>query len=199
MTCDMDIQNIYNSIAELSREIVRECTARSVKISTAESCTGGMISGAVTSISGSSAVIELGVCSYSNRIKHEILHVPAEVLEQFTEYSVECAAEMAKGVMELSGADYGVSTTGVAGPTGGSAECRYRTAQTRADGPSGGAQRGTPGRGGLHSGQRKKQLPQRALPLCTGQRRPGAYPRACGGKGAFNAALRDKEIIWGEY
>ena len=99
----MDIQNIYNSIAELSREIVRECTARSVKISTAESCTGGMISGAVTSISGSSAVIELGVCSYSNRIKHEILHVPAEVLE-------------------LSGADYGVSTTGVAGPTGGSAE-----------------------------------------------------------------------------
>ena len=112
----MDIQNIYNSIAELSREIVRECTARSVKISTAESCTGGMISGAVTSVSGSSAVIELGVCSYSNRIKHEILHVPAEVLEQFTEYSVECAAEMAKG------ADYGVSTTGVAGPTGGSAE-----------------------------------------------------------------------------
>ena len=106
MTCDMDIQNIYNSIAELSREIVRECTARSVKISTAESCTGGMISGAVTSVSGSSAVIELGVCSYSNRIKHEILHVPAEVLEQFTEYSVECAAEMAKGVMELSGADY---------------------------------------------------------------------------------------------
>ena len=122
MTCDMDIQNIYNSIAELSREIVRECTARSVKISTAESCTGGMMSGAVTSISGSSAVIELGVCSYSNRIKHEILHVPAEVLKQFTEYSVECAAEMAKGVMELSGADYGVSTTGVAGPTGGSAE-----------------------------------------------------------------------------
>ena len=114
----MDIQNIYNSIAKLSREIVRECTARSVKISTAESCTGGMISGAVTSISGSSAVIELGVCSYSNRIKH----VPAEVLERFTEYSVECAAEMAKGVMELSGADYGVSTTGVAGPTGGSAE-----------------------------------------------------------------------------
>ena len=115
----MDIQNIYNSIAELSREIVRECTARSVKISTAESCTGGMISGAVTSVSGSSAVIELGVCSYSNRIKHKILHVPAEVLKRFTEYSVECAAEMAKGVMELSGADYGVSTTGVAGPTGG--------------------------------------------------------------------------------
>lgn len=118
----MDLQNIYNSIAGLSRELVRECAVRGVKISTAESCTGGMISGAVTSVSGSSAVIELGVCSYSNRIKHEILRVPGAVLEQFTEYSVECAAEMAKGVMALSGADYGVSTTGVAGPTGGSAE-----------------------------------------------------------------------------
>lgn len=122
MTCDMDIENIYNSIAGLSREIVRECSERGVKISTAESCTGGMISGAVTSVSGSSAVIELGVCSYSNRIKHEVLHVPAAVLEQFSEYSVECAAEMAKGVRALSGADYGVSTTGVAGPSGGSAQ-----------------------------------------------------------------------------
>ena len=116
----MDIENIYNSIAGLSREIVRGCSERGVKISTAESCTGGMISGAVTSVSGSSAVIELGVCSYSNRIKHELLHVPAEVLERFSEYSVECAAEMAEGVRALSGADYGVSTTGVAGPTGGS-------------------------------------------------------------------------------
>ena len=118
----MDIENIYNSIAGLSREIVRECSERGVKISTAESCTGGMISGAVTSVSGSSAVIELGVCSYSNRIKREVLHVPAGVLEQFSEYSVECAAEMAKGVRALSGADYGVSTTGVAGPSGGSAQ-----------------------------------------------------------------------------
>ena len=122
MICNMNLENIYNSIAELSRETVRECTERSIKISTAESCTGGMISAAVTSVSGSSAVIELGVCSYSNRIKHETLRVSADVLERFTEYSVECAAEMARGVMELSGADYGVSVTGVAGPTGGSTE-----------------------------------------------------------------------------
>ena len=109
-------------VAGLEETVVHTLQANGLTIATAESCTGGMISGAVTSVSGSSAVIELGVCSYSNRIKHEILHVPAEVLKQFTEYSVECAAEMAKGVMELSGADYGVSTTGVAGPTGGSAE-----------------------------------------------------------------------------
>ena len=73
-------------VAGLEETVVHTLRANGLTIATAESCTGGMISGAVTSISGSSAVIELGVCSYSNRIKHEILHVPAEVLEQFTEY-----------------------------------------------------------------------------------------------------------------
>lgn len=112
----------YDRIAAVSAEIVRECTARGVRISTAESCTGGMVSGAVTSVSGSSAVIELGVCSYSNRIKNELLHVSSEVLDKFTEYSVQCAEAMADGVRKLSGAEFAVSTTGVAGPTGGSAE-----------------------------------------------------------------------------
>lgn len=112
----------YDRIAVVSAEIVRECAARGVRISTAESCTGGMVSGAVTSVSGSSAVIELGVCSYSNRIKNELLHVSGEVLDKFTEYSVQCAEAMADGVRKLSGAGFAVSTTGVAGPTGGSAE-----------------------------------------------------------------------------
>lgn len=112
----------YDRIAAVSAEIVRECAARGVRISTAESCTGGMVSGAVTSVSGSSAVIELGVCSYSNRIKNELLHVSGEVLDKFTEYSVQCAEAMADGVRKLSGAGFAVSTTGVAGPTGGSAE-----------------------------------------------------------------------------
>ena len=118
----MTVQDCYKRISELAEQVVQECSARGVKLSTAESCTGGMISGAVTSVSGSSAVIELGVCSYSNRIKREVLGVSAETLEKFSEYSVQCAAEMAKGVRRLAGADYGVSTTGVAGPTGGSAE-----------------------------------------------------------------------------
>ena len=60
----MTAERYYESITELAGEIVRECTARGLKISTAESCTGGLISGAVTAVSGSSAVIELGVCSY---------------------------------------------------------------------------------------------------------------------------------------
>lgn len=118
----MTVQEYYMRISELAAQLVAECSARGVKISTAESCTGGMISGAVTAVSGSSAVIELGVCSYSNRIKREVLGVSAATLEKYSEYSVQCAAEMAEGVRRLSGADYGVSTTGVAGPTGGSAE-----------------------------------------------------------------------------
>lgn len=81
-----------------------------------------MISAAITAVSGSSSVIELGVCSYSNRIKREILGVSEKTLTQFTEYSTQCAEEMALGVMKLSGADFGVATTGVAGPTGGSDE-----------------------------------------------------------------------------
>lgn len=118
----MNIEEYRAEISALSGKLVSECTARGLRISTAESCTGGLISGAVTAVSGSSAVIELGVCSYSNRIKHEVLGVSKDILEKYTEYSVQCAEAMADGVRRLSGADIAVSTTGVAGPTGGTAE-----------------------------------------------------------------------------
>ncbi len=107
--------------AEVER-LVELCAEKKVKIATAESCTGGMISEQITSVSGSSAVIEFGLCSYSNRIKHEILGVSKETLEEFSEYSEQCAKEMADGARRISGADIAVSTTGVAGPTGGSLE-----------------------------------------------------------------------------
>lgn len=116
------MEEIYGNIRKISEEIVRECAARGYKISTAESCTGGMIAAAVTAISGSSAVIELGICSYSNRIKNEVLGVSEETLREFTEYSLPCAKEMAKGAVTVSGADFAVSTSGVAGPTGGTVE-----------------------------------------------------------------------------
>lgn len=116
------MEEIYNQINELAKEIVTLCTERGLKIATAESCTGGMISAAITSVSGSSAVIELGVCSYSNRIKSKVLDVTRETLDLCSEYSTHCAEEMARGVLELSGADFAVSTSGVAGPTGGAPE-----------------------------------------------------------------------------
>ncbi len=116
------MEEIYNEISLLAEKIVKLCSEKGKKVSTAESCTGGMISAALTSVSGSSAVIELGVCSYSNRIKNEVLGVSDGTLEKFSEYSLQCAEEMAQGAARVSGADYGVSTTGVAGPTGGTEE-----------------------------------------------------------------------------
>ncbi len=116
---DMSLNDIYFDIREHSREIVRLCGEKGLKIATAESCTGGMISAAITAVSGSSAVIEMGVCSYSNRIKQEVLGVSRQTLDSFTEYSIQCAEEMARGVMTAADADFGVSTTGVAGPAGG--------------------------------------------------------------------------------
>ncbi len=113
------MEEMYNKINSLAQQIVEKCTAAGVKISTAESCTGGMISAAVTAVSGSSAVIALGICSYSNRIKRDILGVTESTLVQFSEYSTVCAEEMARGAIKVSGADFAVATSGVAGPTGG--------------------------------------------------------------------------------
>ena len=111
-----------DKIIELAEQIVEKCAVYGLKISTAESITGGMISAAITSVPGSSAVIEFGVCSYSNRIKHKILGVSEKTLEKFTEYSKECAEEMARGALEISGADFAVATSGIAGPMGGTPE-----------------------------------------------------------------------------
>lgn len=115
-------EEMLSDITVLAHRTVALCSEKHIRISTAESCTGGMISSAITSISGSSEAIELGVCAYSNRIKREVLSVSEQTLSQHTEYSAECAEEMASGVIKLGGADYGVSTTGVAGPSGGSSE-----------------------------------------------------------------------------
>lgn len=107
---------------ELQRKLVELLKEKGLKAATAESLTGGLVSKRITEISGSSEVFECGICSYSNRIKHEILGVPDDILEKYTEYSGETAAAMAEGVRKLSGADIGISTTGIAGPNGGTAE-----------------------------------------------------------------------------
>ena len=90
-----------------------------LKIAAAESLTGGMISEMITSVPGASEIIELGICSYSNRIKHEILGVSQKTLDELTEYSHRTVCEMAEGVRRMSGADIGISTSGIAGPSGG--------------------------------------------------------------------------------
>ena len=88
------------------------------KIACAESITGGSIAKRITDISGSSSVFEYGIVTYSNDAKQKLLGVSAETLSEYGAVSSQTAAEMAKGVAEVSGADIGISATGIAGPLG---------------------------------------------------------------------------------
>ena len=106
----------------IEEKLVKKLISKGLKISAAESCTGGLISEMITRVSGSSAVFECGVCSYSNKIKINVVGVTPGTIDKYTEVSIPCAEEMAEGVRKLSGADIGISTTGVAGPTGGTEE-----------------------------------------------------------------------------
>src|SRR4051812_29780179 len=91
---------------------------RGLSITTAESCTGGLVAARITSVSGSSAYFPGGIVSYSNDAKHRLLGVPTLMLERYGAVSVDVALAMARGVRRKMGADIGVATTGIAGPGG---------------------------------------------------------------------------------
>ncbi len=97
-------------------KVVKALQEKQLTLTTAESCTGGMIAQRITDVSGASQVFECGIVSYSNRIKAEILGVRPETLEQFGAVSEETAREMAEGARRRAGADLAVSVTGIAGP-----------------------------------------------------------------------------------
>lgn len=103
-------------------KLVKILLDKKLKIATAESCTGGLVAKKITDISGASAVFDMGLVSYANKIKNEFLGVPNEVLNTVGAVSHETAYEMAKGIKRISGADIGVGITGIAGPTGGTPE-----------------------------------------------------------------------------
>lgn len=105
-----------------SRKVLTEARARGLHIGTAESCTGGLIAGALTAIPGSSDVFDRGAVVYANQAKMEMLGVPADLLEQHGAVSAEVARAMADGALANSTADIAVSCTGIAGPGGGSVE-----------------------------------------------------------------------------
>ncbi len=92
------------------------------KLATAESCTGGLIAQKITSVSGASGCFDCGVVTYSNEQKHKILGVSEDTLKTFGAVSEQTALEMCKGVKKLANADFGISVTGIAGPTGGTTE-----------------------------------------------------------------------------
>ena len=107
------------TISSMAKRVVRELAARGITVSTAESCTGGLIAKLITDVSGSSAVLAGGCVSYTNEIKISVLGVDPTIIERNTEVSHACAAAMAEGARARFGTDLAVSTTGYAGPTGG--------------------------------------------------------------------------------
>jgi nicotinamide-nucleotide amidase len=106
-------------LKQLSSQVGKHLTDNNLTIATAESCTGGLLSHVLTNVSGSSGYFIGGVVAYSNQIKNAILGVRPETLEAFGAVSEATAKEMASGVRQNFKADLGLSTTGIAGPTGG--------------------------------------------------------------------------------
>jgi len=107
---------------DLATQVLASARAQGVMIATAESCTGGLVAGALTEIAGSSDVVERGFVTYSNLAKQEMLGVPAALIAAHGAVSAEVAGAMALGALRHGRAGLSVAITGVAGPGGGSAE-----------------------------------------------------------------------------
>jgi len=110
------------TMSQLANELVETLASKGLTCATAESCTGGGVGSAITSVAGSSSVFLGGVISYANDVKANVLGVSRDSLARVGAVSSEVAAQMATGAMRTIGADLAVSLTGIAGPGGGSAE-----------------------------------------------------------------------------
>lgn len=111
-----------SDIEMLAVKVLQACKERGLKLATAESCTGGLISAAVTDLAGASNVLERGFVTYSNEAKMELLEVSLETLTVHGAVSAQTAREMAAGALAHSRADIAIAVTGIAGPGGGTAE-----------------------------------------------------------------------------
>ena len=106
----------------ISKDVLALATKAGVMVATAESCTGGLVAGALTEIAGCSSAVDCGFVTYSNAAKMQMLGVQEETLAQFGAVSEQTAREMAAGAVANSQATVSVSITGIAGPGGGSEE-----------------------------------------------------------------------------
>ena len=113
---------IDEDLFALATELGRAALAKGALIATAESCTGGLVAGVITAVAGSSDWFERGFVTYSNAAKIEELSVPSDAIDRFGAVSEEVALAMAKGAVRASRAEWATAVTGIAGPTGGSAE-----------------------------------------------------------------------------
>ena len=104
----------------LNKKIISLLKKRGMKLAIAESCTGGMLSSAITSISGSSKVFTMGLVTYSNQAKKSVLKVPQKIIKKYGAVSVQCCLAMVNNLSKISNSKVCVSITGIAGPKGGS-------------------------------------------------------------------------------
>ena len=107
---------------KLSQKLVKLLHKKKLKVSFAESCTGGLLSSSITSISGSSKIFTLGLVTYSNKAKIKILKVPKNIIMKYGAVSYETCLSMVKNLNKISKTNISVSITGVAGPKGGTVQ-----------------------------------------------------------------------------
>ena len=105
-----------------AEELGRRLSEKKAFLAVAESCTGGLVAKRITDVAGSSGWFERGLVVYSNRAKQDLLGVAPDLLQQFGAVSRECAEAMARGLLVMTPADWGLAVTGIAGPGGGSPE-----------------------------------------------------------------------------
>ena len=103
----------------ISQKIVRLLKKKKLKISFAESCTGGILSSAITSVNGSSKVFKLGLIAYSNQSKTKVLKIPKKIIKKYGSVSYQVCLAMVKNVSKISETNMSVAITGIAGPSGG--------------------------------------------------------------------------------
>jgi nicotinamide-nucleotide amidase len=103
----------------LANKLVKKLIQKKLKIAFAESCTGGMLSSTITSVSGSSKVFNLGLITYSNKAKMDVLKIPKKIITKYGAVSNECCLVMVKNLSKISKSNISVSITGVVGPNGG--------------------------------------------------------------------------------
>ena len=126
-----------DDIDALAATVIRLASARGLQVATAESCTGGLVAGALTGVAGSSAVVDRGFVTYSNAAKSDLVAVPAALIDAHGAVSEPVARAMAAGALARSGAGVTVAITGIAGPGGGTADKPVGLVHFAAGGPTG--------------------------------------------------------------
>ena len=104
---------------KLANKVVKKLIKKKLKISFAESCSGGMLSSSITSISGSSKIFEMGLITYSNQAKINILKIPKQIIKKHGAVSKQCCFSMIKNLSKICKSNIYISITGIAGPNGG--------------------------------------------------------------------------------